>query len=97
MPIFQVTSLSAQSGPKHDLLTRLRVKLPASSSFYVLQSDAGYLVHFSGTTVELCNLLDISPQAQGATSTLVVLVGSYYGLGPTDMWEWLQSRAEQRT
>ena len=65
---------------------------------YELQSRAGWFIKFSGTTVELSNKLGLSGQAKGVPSplgsALVTSLLSYYGRGPTDMWEWLKTRFE---
>lgn len=67
--------------------------------FYEVQSSAGWLVSFKGTSMELSNLLGItSPQGKpvgGPGAAMVTSIGSYYGLGSTSMWEWLKTRFEQ--
>ena len=66
---------------------------------YKLQNDRGWLLRFDGTTVELSNKLEITGQAKGDTSpvgsAIVVPVTSYFGRGPTDMWEWIKTRLEK--
>lgn len=66
---------------------------------YELQSSAGWLVSYTGTTVELSNHLGVTGQAKGEPATigsvLVTPVAAYYGRGPTDMWEWLKTRFEE--
>lgn len=63
-----------------------------------LQGDSGWLINFSGTTIELCNHLGITGQDPGVPSpvgaSLVVPITSYYGRGPSDMWEWIKTRIE---
>ncbi len=68
----------------------------AKEDRYKLQNDAGWLIRFSGTTVELSNALEITGPAPATPigSTVVVLMSGYYGRGPTDMWEWLKTRFE---
>lgn len=69
-----------------------------SKNVYELQNEAGYLVSYPGTSIELSNELEITGQPKGAPapwgSVLITSVGSYYGRGPTDMWEWLKTRLE---
>jgi hypothetical protein len=64
-----------------------------SKNCYKLQNDSGWLISFDGTTNQLTDALGITGQPKGTPtpvgSTLVSLVGAYYGRGPTDMWEWL--------
>jgi hypothetical protein len=65
----------------------------------LLQNGRGWLIHFAGTTVELSNLLTITGHEKGAPSqvgsVIVTLVSSYYGIAPTHMWEWVQTRVEK--
>lgn len=65
---------------------------------YTLKSDAGFLVAASGTSEELSNRIGITSAEGNSLSlgtALVTRVSSYYGIGPTLMWEWLKSRMEQ--
>jgi hypothetical protein len=65
---------------------------------YELPNSMGWYVVFKGTTIEVSNHLQITGQAEGqhtlVGATLVIPVTSYYGRGPTDMWEWLKIRME---
>lgn len=69
-----------------------------NDNWYELQANSGWLVNFSGTTIELTNHIGITGQAPGESSTvgsaIVIPVTNYYGRGPTDMWEWLKTRME---
>lgn len=94
MGIFLITPL----GHNADRIGEaVRARIPEVDR-YELQSRAGWFVKFSGTTVELSNAIGISGQEKGVTSTLgsalVTSLLSYYGRGPTDMWEWLKTRFE---
>jgi hypothetical protein len=93
MPIYQVTPLSNNATAVGQVV---REKLGADA--LELQSQTGWLVTFKGTTVELSHLLGVTnPTNEGAFplgSVLVTSIGSYYGRGPTQMWEWLKTRAE---
>lgn len=80
-----------------------RLKQEVESRFdpkdrHPLQAKAGWLVRYGGTTIEVSNLLTITGQEQGEKShvgpALVTSFASYYGRGPSDMWEWLKTRLE---
>ena len=64
-----------------------------------VQDRRGFLVSFSGTTVELSNAIGITSMDPEAQSTLgpamVVVITSYYGLAGTTMWEWMKTRLER--
>jgi len=66
---------------------------------YKLAADRGWLIRFSGTTVELSDAIGITGQPTGTPSpvgpALVAPITSYYGRGATEMWEWLKTRFEQ--
>jgi hypothetical protein len=93
MPIFQVTPLSNNAVA---LSQAVRAKLGAEA--LELQSQTGWLVNFKGTTVELSHLLGVTNADNTGIfplgSVLVTSVGSYYGRGPTQMWDWLKTRVE---
>ena len=96
MPIYQVTPLARN-------LAALKQAVEATQppmDWKELQGGAGLLIHFSGTTVELSNLLGITGTKTSGKSpvglAILVSVGSYYGLGSTEMWEWLKTRIEQQ-
>lgn len=63
-----------------------------------LQSRAGYLASFSGTTVDLSNKIGITSPVPGTKSeigsAMVTSVGAYYGRGPSPMWEWMKLKFE---
>jgi len=94
MPVYLAIPLIADSAPLKEATERTI----ASDSRYELQADSGWLIHFSGTTVELTNHLGITGQEKGQIShvgsAMVIPITSYYGRGPTDMWEWLRIRME---
>ena len=93
MPIYQVTPLSNNAAAVGQAV---QAKLGADA--LELQSRAGWLVSFKGTTVELSHLLGVTnPTNEGGFplgSVIIASIGSYYGRGPTQMWEWLKTRAE---
>lgn len=63
-----------------------------------LQGRAGWFVSYPGTSVELSAELGITPadNTPKLGSVLITSVGSYYGRGPTPMWEWLKTRFESQ-
>jgi hypothetical protein len=71
--------------------------IPPADSFK-LQADRAWLIKYNGTTSELSNHLRVTGHPKGEKSrvgsTLISPVPSYYGLGPSDMWEWLKNRIE---
>lgn len=70
-----------------------------SLDMFWVQDRRGFLVSFSGTTVELSNAIGITSMDPEAQSTLgpamVVVITSYYGLAGTTMWEWMKTRLER--
>ena len=95
MAVFIITPLVSDSSLL-DKAIEERIADPADR--YKLQEGRGWLVVFGGTSIELSGHIGITGQAQGEPATLgsaiVVPVSSYYGRGPTDMWEWLKTRLE---
>ena len=73
----------------------------AESNYLELQGNSGYLVHYRGTSVELSNALGVTVPGDNQSavmgSVLITGISSYYGRGPTDMWEWLRTRFEAGT
>lgn len=95
MPIFLVTPLSNNAQKIKEAILE---KLPSGDCFE-LPNNAGWLVSSNATSMEVSNLLEITPsdpevKAGLRGSAIVTLVGSYYGRGPTIMWEWLKTRIE---
>jgi len=64
---------------------------------YQVQSQKGFLVSFSGTSIELSHKLGITgEEGPGQLGpALVVVISSYYGRASTTMWEWMKSRMER--
>lgn len=95
MPIYQLTPL-ADNIAKMNQVLEARV---AAEDRFPLQNGAGWLVCYSGTSTELSNMLGVTGQAQGVAATLssvlITRIASYYGRGPSDMWEWLKTRFER--
>ena len=96
MPIYLVTPLSNNALVLADAIASHF----EPAEFYALVNNAGWLIDFKGTTVEVSARIGVTA-APGADkpklgSALVTSVGNYYGLGSTDMWEWLKTRFEQR-
>lgn len=95
MPIYQVTPI----GNNRDALARSVTTTINERDRIPLQNNMGWFIDFDGTTIELSNALGVTGQAKGENSTvgstLITAVTSYYGRGPTDMWEWLKIRFER--
>lgn len=96
MAIYIAVPLAPTSDALNDAVMR---SIESASDRYQLQANRGWLIRFSGTSVELSNHIGITGQEQGVPSTvgpaIIVPVSAYYGRGPTDMWEWLKTRLEQ--
>jgi len=94
MPIFQLTPLQ----DNHAALEAAVVHAFDAVDRHSLQNGMGWLVRHNGTTIETSHKVGITGQAPGEKSpigaVLVTLVGSYYGRGSSDMWEWLKTRFE---
>lgn len=94
MPVYLITPLANNAKRIGEALA---THIDADDT-HELQSSAGWLVSFKGTSIELSNLLGItSPSGKptsGIGSAMVTSIGSYYGLGSTSMWEWLKTRFE---
>ncbi len=96
MPVYIAVSLAANSEP---LNVAIQARI-GQEDRYKLQANAGWLVSFKGTTIELSNHIGLTGQLAGqppsVASAIIVPVTGYYGRGPTDMWEWLKTRLEQQ-
>lgn len=94
MPVFLVTPLANNFS---QVKKALSANLP-TPDWLELQSQAGFLVAYGGTSVELSNTIGITHadrnQPSSTGSAMVTTINSYYGRGPTDMWEWLKTRFE---
>lgn len=94
MPIFLVTPLQNNHGAIQSVLESVF----EPKDRYQLPNNAGWLLRNQGTTIEVSNMLGVTGQKQGEQSTtgptLITSFGSYYGRGPSDMWEWLKTRFE---
>lgn len=92
MPIYLVTPLANNF---HEIIREVEMAY-AREDFFTLANSAGVLVRDKGTTIEVSNKVGITtPDRSTKTgSAMVTSVGSYYGRGQTDMWEWLRTRFE---
>lgn len=94
MPIYVAIPLKSDTDPLKQSVER---NISAENR-YELQANSGWLINFSGTTIELTNHLEITGQHKGEQSpvgsAIVIPVSNYYGRGPSDMWEWLKTRME---
>lgn len=98
MPVYQVTPLS-QNHAQIGVAVKTKI---GPDDYYELQSQAGWLVVFGGTSIDLSHALGITNPAGGKPepgigSAMVVNIGSYFGLGSTAMWEWLKTRFERQS
>lgn len=95
MPIYLVTPLEGNA----DRVARA-IASHADLDSMEMQNKTGYLISFKGTTVELSNKLGITvpnnPASNTVGSAVVTSVTSYFGRGPTAMWEWLKTRIERQ-
>lgn len=95
MAIYLVTPLADNAD---QVGATVRSTLPATD-WHELQGQAGWLVDYAGTSVELCNELGITSGHKSLPSkigsAMVSSVGTYYGRGPATMWEWLKTRFER--
>lgn len=96
MSIFLVTPLANNA----DALGAAIAAHMEAGDFYPLMNMAGWFVEHKGTTVELSSVIGITGHPPGEKSkigsALVTPITSYYGIGPSDMWEWLKSRLERQ-
>lgn len=96
MAVFIITPLVADSS----LLDKaIEEKIIDPSDRYRLQAERGWLISFNGTSIDLSGHIGLTGQgSQGIASLLgsaiIVPISSYYGRGPTDMWEWLKVKLE---
>jgi hypothetical protein len=92
MPLFLVVPL-VESGAAFDSAVEARIE---QRHRYRLQAQRGWLIYFEGTTVELSETIGLTGENKPPLgSALITAIGSYYGRGPTDMWEWLKTRMER--
>lgn len=94
MPMYQLTPLINNA----EELKAAVVNAVLEMDRYELPSNAGWLIHYKGTSIELSNLIGITGQEKGVASAigsvLIVPFTSYYGRASTAMWEWLKTRFE---
>lgn len=61
-------------------------------------SDTQYLISASGTAIELTarlGIYDASQPAKPSTgNALIFATSSYYGRGPTHVWDWIKAKLE---
>lgn len=97
MPMFMVTPLGKNDGS----VARAIEAAIDERRRYPVSNTASWFVSFNGTTIELSKLLGVTGLPPGVKPSvgpaLVTLVPSYYGRGPTGMWEWLQTRIEDES
>ncbi len=71
-----------------------------SSDRYQLQNERGWLIKYSGTSVELSNFLNITSEKENhldsVGSAIIVPVSFFYGRGNRMMWEWIKIKMEEK-
>ena len=94
MAIYLVTPL-AQNADKVRVAITKNIQ---EENWLELQGRVGWFVSYSGTSVELSTEIGVTPKDEASIlgSVLITSVGSYYGRGPTPMWEWLKTRFERQ-
>lgn len=60
---------------------------------YQIPETGSWLVAYDGTARELSE--DVGIMKGGNVTGVVTSVASYYGLAPTDLWEWMKTRMER--
>lgn len=93
MPLYVVIPLD-----KKEAVNKAVMSLP-QEDIYRLKGDSGWIVRYKGTSKELTRSLGIGVEndkgvVSSIGSALVVSLATYYGFGPSDMWEWIGTRAE---
>lgn len=94
MAIYLLNPLIADPTPINNAVE----KVIEATDRYRLQANKGWLIAYSGTSVELSNHIGLTGQPEGSPnlgSAIIVPFSSYYGRGPTEMWEWLKTRFER--
>lgn len=95
MPVYLITPLANNFGK---VLNAVAAKI-SEDDYLALQKESGVLVSYRGTSVELSHHLGITSKDRSLPSTtgsaMVTAVGSYFGRGPSTMWEWLKIRFER--
>jgi len=65
---------------------------------YIQLSETQYLVSSSGTAIEICAKLGIydakQPEKVSTGVAVVLATSSYFGRGPTTLWEWMKAKLE---
>ena len=95
MAIFILTPLTNDPS---GINTAVEQSISDPADRFKLQAGRGWLISFPGTSVELCNHIGLTGQPDGTPimgSAIVVPITSYYGRGPSEMWEWLKTRLER--
>lgn len=96
MPIYVIIPLTHEP----DLLAETISQKIETTDRYTLPEGHGWLINYKGTTVELTSFLGIAgtdpahPPEQFMPA-FVSPVPTYYGLGSSDIWEWLATRASR--
>lgn len=77
----------------HDALNGALTSLQAENRLdFIKLPKEGIFISFHGTAQELSNILGVTDGSNG--TGVIVGVSSYYGRGPTNIWDWISSRWE---
>lgn len=60
---------------------------------HLLVAQGQWLVSAAGTAKDVSDKLGITEGASGAAT--IFSMGNYFGRAPTDVWEWIKTKAEQ--
>ena len=62
--------------------------------YYKLQDDE-WLVSAIGTAREIAIKLKVSGESADTGSALIFSMANYYGRAPTEIWDWINAKAEK--
>jgi hypothetical protein len=87
MPIFAVMGLGDQR-----LGEKIKTQFP--NDHLAIAIDKWFVVANNATAQTVASKLGMDPKGENITG-IVVTVGGYFGLGPSNFWEWLKAKGSQ--
>lgn len=92
MAIYMVTPMAGN----HEEI-RKAVEQKKLDAFLVPNTES-FLVSFNGTAVELSDEVGITKEGSRGElgAALVSGFGAYYGIGSTQLWDWIKNRLERQ-
>lgn len=92
MAIYMVTPMAGN----HEEI-RKAVEQKELDAFLVPNTES-VLVSFTGTAVELSDKIGITEEGSRGElgAALVSGFGAYYGIGSTQLWDWIKNRLERQ-